>query len=67
MDNELRHELLLCLRPSLLMDSETLFEALDVGREAFILTVGNLEVWRFENQVALHSILEVRISAKEKD
>lgn len=50
MDPELRNELMLCLRPYMLFDQEYLFEALDVGREAFILTSGNLEVWRYYNQ-----------------
>jgi CRP-like cAMP-binding protein len=50
MDQELRNELLLYLRPWMLLDQEYLFDALDVGREAYILTSGTFEVYRYENQ-----------------
>lgn len=50
MDAELRATFLLLLRPVLLGDQDFLFEALDVGREAYILVSGRLEVRRYVNQ-----------------
>ena len=51
MDTELRNHFLLLLRPIKLLDQEFLYEALDVGREAYFLVQGNLQVWSYENQV----------------
>lgn len=42
MDPELRVNFLLLLRPVMLLDEEYLYEALEVAREAYILTTGNL-------------------------
>ena len=58
MDQELRNIFLLSLKPIELFDSETLYEAMDVGRESYFLIHGILDTWYYANQVGcLFSIM----------
>ena len=62
MDLELRIRFLLLLRPIHLLDHETLFQALDVGREAYFLLVGELNQWSYTNQFGHMEKNDERIS-----
>jgi len=61
MDHELRLNFLILLRPILLMDAEYLYEALDVGREGFILLQGILEQWKYQNQFGHMAMDDIKI------